>query len=45
MKKRKGLLPVLLSGILSSTFVQADAFTGPRIGIGISDTSISYDGE
>ena len=42
---KKLLLSMLLCGILSATSVLADAFTGPRIGVGISDTSMTYEGD
>lgn len=45
MSSNKLFLSILLCGILSSTFLLADAFTGPRIGVGISDTSITYEGD
>ena len=45
MSSNKLFLSILLCGILSSTSVLADAFTGPRIGVGISKTSMTYEGD
>ena len=41
MNKHKGVLSILLSGMLSATFACADQFTGLRMGAGLSQTSIT----
>ena len=45
MTNNKLLLSILLFGILVSTSAIADEFTGFRIGAGISETSISVEGD